>query len=161
MDFDGFTRSVEEVSLRIRATRGQSTERQRDRETERQRDRESRPNPLKDQGDSSKALRPGDFGRFVGNFHSVAKQAPSGIDLRSVFRGFRSDFRKFWDAKTEVKIDIGDVFFRCFFGSCFGIDFGWIFGGSDLEKSMKTTVFSMVFVNFPKINVFKNKAKKR
>ena len=32
---------VEELDLRIRATRGRSTERQRDRETERQRDRET------------------------------------------------------------------------------------------------------------------------
>ena len=61
--------------MRIRATRGRSTERQRDRETERQRDRESRPNPLKDQGDSRKALGPAAFARFAARSHSFAKQA--------------------------------------------------------------------------------------
>ena len=42
----------------------------------------------------------------------------------------------------------------------FGVDFGWIFGGSELEKSMKTIVFSMVFANFQKIDVFEKSAKK-
>ena len=37
----------------------------------------------------------------------------------------------------------------------FGIDFEWNLGASDLEKSIKTIGFSMVFVNFDIINVFK------
>ena len=45
--------------------RDRETERQRDRDTERQterqRDRETRPNPLRDQGDSRKALPPADL----------------------------------------------------------------------------------------------------
>ena len=36
----------------------------------------------------------------------------------------------------------------------FGIDFSSISGDSDLEKSTKTIVFSMVFVNFHKIDAF-------
>ena len=61
----------------------------------------------------------------------------------------------------EAKIDFSTVFFRCFFRTRFGIDFGWIFGTSERDKSTKTIVFSMVFVNFHKIDVFKNIAKKR
>ena len=106
---------VEELALRIRATRGRSTERQRDRETERQRDRESRPNPLKDQGDSRKAPRPGDFGRGVGRLHSVAKQASFYIALGVHFQGFWEALgRPTWRGKS-----IFEGFFRCFFrGRC-------------------------------------------
>ena len=60
----------------------------------------------------------------------------------------------------EAKIDFKEVFFRCFFRARFGIDFGWIFGGSEPEKSIKTIVFSMVFANFQKIDVFEKRAKK-
>ena len=63
-------------TLRIRATRGRSTERQRD--------RESRPNPLKDQGDSSKAPRPAGFGRGAGEVHGFAKQASLDIPFLRV-----------------------------------------------------------------------------
>ena len=47
-----------------------------------------------------------------------------------------------------------DYFLRCFFRIRFGIDFSSISGDSDLEKSTKTVVCSMVFVNFHKIDVF-------
>ena len=33
------------------------------------------------------------------------------------------------------------------------VDFGWIYEGSNLEKSLKTMVLSMVFVNFHLIDV--------
>ena len=56
----------------------------------------------------------------------------------------------------EAKIDFLEVFFKCFFRMRFGIDFGWIFGGSNLEKSRKSIVFTMVFVNFHKIDLSKN-----
>ena len=36
----------------------------------------------------------------------------------------------------------------------FGIDLGWIFGASKPEKSINIIGFSMVFVNFQKIDVF-------
>ena len=42
----------------------------------------------------------------------------------------------------------------------FGIDFEWILGASDLEKSIKTISCSMVFVDFHKIDVFEKSAKK-
>ena len=45
--------------------RDRETERQRDRETERQRDRESRPNTLKDQGDSRKPPSPAALAWFA------------------------------------------------------------------------------------------------
>ena len=70
------------------------------------------------------------------------------------------DFGRFREAKTWAKIDFRDVFCRCFFRMRFGIDFGWIFGGSELETSVITIVFSMVFANFHKIDVFEKKAKK-
>ena len=70
------------------------------------------------------------------------------------------DFGRFWEAKTEAKIDFWEVFFRCFFRVRFGIDFLWNLGGSDVEKSIKTIVFSMVFANFQKIDVFEKVAKK-
>ena len=37
------------------------------------------------------------------------------------------DFGRFWEAKTEAKIDFWEVFFRCFFRVPFGIDFVSIF----------------------------------
>ena len=74
--------------------------------------------------------------------------------------GFLVDFGRFWEAKMEAKIDFWVVFFRYFLGLRFGIDFGWIFGGSELEKSIKTIGFSMVFVDFQKIDVFEKSAKK-
>ena len=53
-----------------------------------------------------------------------------------------------------------DHFLRCFFRMRFGIDFSSISGDSDLEKSTKTIVFSMVFVNFHKMHIFEKIAKK-
>ena len=47
-----------------------------------------------------------------------------------------------------------DYFLRCFFRMRYGIDFSSISGDSDLEKSTKTIVFSVVFVSFHKIDVF-------
>ena len=41
-----------------------------------------------------------------------------------------------------------------FFGLRFSIVVGSLFGGSNFEKSIKTIDFSMVFVNFHKIDVF-------
>ena len=60
----------------------------------------------------------------------------------------------------DAKTDFLEVTFRCFFRMRFCMDFGLFFGGSKLEKSLKTIGFSMVFVNFHKINVFEKNAKK-
>ena len=60
----------------------------------------------------------------------------------------------------DAKTDFLEVTFRCFFRMRFCMDFGLFFGGSEPEKSLKTIGFSMVFVNFHKINVFKKNAKK-
>ena len=70
------------------------------------------------------------------------------------------DFGRFWEAKTEAKIDFWDVCFQCFFRVSFGIHFGWIFEASEPEKSIKTSVFSMVFANFHKIDIFEKVTKK-
>ena len=60
----------------------------------------------------------------------------------------------------DAKIEFFKVFFEVFFGRIFGIDFEWIFGGSKLEKSIKTIVFPMVFAKFHKNDVFEKVAKK-
>ena len=60
----------------------------------------------------------------------------------------------------EAKIRFSRHFFRYFFLLRFGIGFSWILGGSKPEKSVKTMVFSMVFANFQKIDVFEKAAKK-
>ena len=70
------------------------------------------------------------------------------------------DFGRVLEAKMEAKIIFFWFFFRCFFRMRFGIDFEWILGASDLEKSIKTIGFSMVFVDFHKIDVFEKSAKK-
>ena len=76
------------------------------------------------------------------------------------FFRFLVDLGRFWETKMEAKIDFRELFFRCFFRARFGMDFGWNFGGSEPEKSIKTIVFSMVFANFQKIDVFEKSAKK-
>ena len=106
-----------------------------------------------------KAMPPVALRRLPGDFHSVAKQASFNVAFKKDFKGFRKDFRRFWEAKTEAKIDFWEVFFRCFLRMRFGIDFGWIFEGSNLEKSLKTIGFSMVFANFQKIDVFEKISK--
>ena len=60
----------------------------------------------------------------------------------------------------DAKIRFSALFLRCFFRLRFSIDFCWICGGSKLEKSIKTIGFSIVFVKFPKIEVFEKVAKK-
>ena len=130
--FDGFTKPVEDITLRIRATRGdqqrdRETERQRDRETERQRDRESRPNPLKDQGDSRKAPSPANFARFLGEFHSVAKQA-------SFCNAFGRDFGGLWKPKWMQKLMLGLVFFDVVLECAFALILVRIFEAPNLKN---------------------------
>ena len=60
----------------------------------------------------------------------------------------------------EAKTDFWEVFFQCFFRMRFCMDFGLFFGGSKPEKSLKTIVFSMVFANFYKIDIFEKIMKK-
>ena len=95
--------SVGERTAVIRATSSRSTERQRD--------RESRPNPLKDQGDSRKVPRRADFRRFAGGLHSVAKQASFETPFFRVPGRFWSDLGRFGEVKTDVEIDFGMVLF--------------------------------------------------
>ena len=132
-------------TLRIRATRGRSTERQRD--------RESRPNPLKDQGDSPKAPSPGASGRFVGNFHSVATQASSSIALRSDFKAFGSDCGRFWGTKLDAEIDFW-IFFSMHFSNAFLVSISNGFLEARNQKNDEKPLFFQLFLqNFHKINV--------
>ena len=84
--------------------------------------------------DAQQAMVPVALRRLLGNFHSVAKQASFNIAWKSDFGGFKKDFGRFWEAKTEAKIDFWEVFFRCFFRVRFGIEFSWFLGGSKPEK---------------------------
>ena len=104
---------------------------------------------------SSAALR-----RGAGAFHSVAKKASFPVALWNDFSRFWSDFDKFSEAEMDAKTDFMEVPFQCFFRMRFCMDFGLFFGGSKPEKSLKTIVFSMVFANFHKIDVFKKSANK-
>ena len=78
----------------------------------------------------------------------------------SLFKPILEDFERFWEAKMDAKIDFLDAFFEVIFEHNFGIDFDWIFGGSKLEKSIKTIVFPTVFVKFHESHVFEKVAKK-
>ena len=60
----------------------------------------------------------------------------------------------------EAKIDFGEGFLQCFFRMRSGIDFGSFFRGSNLEKSLKTIGFSMVFVIFEKNRCFRKNIEK-
>ena len=103
---------------------------------------------------------PVNFRRLPRGFHSAAKQASFPVALWSDFSRFWSDFNKFREAEMDAKTDFWDVFWRCFFRMRSGIDFGSFFRGSNLEKSLKTIGFSMVFVIFQKIDVFEKVSKK-
>ncbi len=122
------------------------------------RSRSSRPNPLKDQGDSCKVLRRADFRRFPGDLHSVAKQALFETSFFCVPGRFWSDLGRFWEVKMAVKIDFGVVFKICsrFFSITFWHRFGVVFWKAEFVKIiLKTIGFSMVLANFHKIDVFK------
>ena len=119
-----------------------------------------RPNHMNSHLDALQTMRSVNFRRGAGDFHSVAKRASFCVALRTNFEGFWIDFRTFWEAKMEAKTDFWEVFFQCFFRMCFCMDFGLFFGGSKPEKSLKTIVFSMVFANFYKIDIFEKKIKK-
>ena len=98
--------------------------------------------------------------RLPGELHSAAKQASFPVALWSDFSRFWSDFERSWEAKMDAKIDFWEVFWRCFFRIRSGIDFGSFFRGSNLEKSLETIGFSMVFAIFQKIDVFEKVSKK-
>ena len=79
----------------IRATRGRSR----------------RPNHMPSLIGRPKAMTPVALRRLAGGAHSVAKQASSKTHFFCVPDRFWSDFERFWEAKMEVEIDFGDVFF--------------------------------------------------
>ena len=85
---------VADLTLMIRATRGRSR----------------RPNHMPSRMDALQTMGSVDFRRLLGSLHSVAKQASFDIASGSDFRGLRSDFKRFWEAKMEPKINVS-VFF--------------------------------------------------
>ena len=123
-------------------------------------DRLRRPNHMRSHLDELQTTTSVDLRRVPGNFHSVAKQASFPVALWSDFSRFWSDFDKFWEAEMDAIIGFWEIFWRCFFRMRSGIDFGSFFRGSNLEKSLKTIGFSMVFVIFQKIDVFEKVSKK-
>ena len=115
---------------------------------------------MRSQIGSPKVVRPVGFRRGAGDFHSVAKQASFPVALWSDFSRFWSDFDRFWEAEMDAKTDFMEVPFQCFFRMRFCMDFGSFFRGPNLEKSIKTIGFSMVFAIFQKIDVFEKVSKK-
>ena len=110
--------------------------------------------------DALQVMAPVALRRGPSEVHSVAKRASFYIAFGRNFYGFRIDFGRFGGGKMEGKIDFWEVFRRCFFAMRFGIDLGWIFGGSKAEKSIKTISFSMFFAHFQKIDIFEKSMKK-
>ena len=136
---------VEEIALMIRATRGRSR----------------RPNHMHSHLDALQAMPPVNFRRGPSDFHSAAKRASFYIAFGRDFCGFRIDFGRFWGGKMEGKIDFLEIILRCFFGMRFGIDLGWIFGGSKPEKSIKTIIrFFNGFCSFSKNRRLRKKYEK-
>ena len=69
------------------------------------------------------------------------------LRLASLFGAILADLGSVLEAKMGAKIDFLDVFLRGFFRMRYCIDFGSFLGGSKLEKSLKTIVFTMFFQN--------------
>ena len=83
----------------IRATKGKSTDGWR------------RPNHMRSHLDAQQSPGPVNLRRLAGGLHSVAKQALFKTLFFRVPARSWSDFRRFWDAKMEVKINFGEFFF--------------------------------------------------
>ena len=107
---EGFGRILErfwkglEGKTYIRATKGNSMDGWR------------RPNHMRSQIGSPKAMRPVNFRRGVREFHSVAKQASFYVALGTDFRGFR---RPNWTPKVDFRAFFFDVISECVFVSNF------------------------------------------
>ena len=72
--------------------------------------------------------------RVAGGVHSVAKQASFHIASGRDFKGFREDFGRFWEAKTEAKIDFCEVFLLCFFEGVLASIFDSFFEARNLKN---------------------------
>ena len=79
----------------------------------------SRPNHMPSRLDALRTTTSVALRRLVGKSQSVAKQASSDVASGRDFKGFRKDFGRFWEAKTEAKIDVSEVFFDVFFERVF------------------------------------------
>ena len=101
-------------------------------------------------GGIPKGLTSGPGAALVGESRSLFFSTHFREGLRSVFFRFFVHFGRFWEAETEAKIDFSAVFFRCFFRVRICIDFGWIFGASEPDKSTKTIVFQWFLLIFTK-----------
>ena len=89
--------------------------------------RSSRPNPMKDQGDSHKVLRPAALRRLPRRSHSVAKQASFNIAFGADFQGFRKP-------KWTQKSMLGPIFFEVIFEYVFASIFGRFFEAPNLKN---------------------------
>ena len=73
-----------------------------------------RPNHMRSHMDALQTMTPVNFRRFLGEAHSVAKQASRRFGLRSDVGGFRKDFERIWEAKMDAKIEFQAHFFDAF-----------------------------------------------
>ena len=131
---------VADLTLMIKATWGRSR----------------RPNHMRSHIGNPKAMRPVNFRRLRGEFHSVAKQASFNIAFGRDFWSFGSDFGRFWEAKTEAKIDFWevfcDVFFECALAS--------ILGGFLEAQNLKNSNFASTGARFLQIWCFQKISEK-
>ena len=82
---------------------------------------------MKDPRDSRKAPRPANFARFLGEFHSVAKQA-------SLCNAFGRDFGGLWKPKWMQKLMLGLVFFDVVLECAFALILVRIFEAPNLKN---------------------------
>ena len=122
-------RPSEEPVLMIRATSSRST----------------RPNHMSNPIDSPKAPGPANFGRVVGELHSVTKQAP-----------FRISFQVHFGGQKPLKIDEISSFWALYFPSSFRAANLMISGGSRSWKTLILLSNNRVFrkINFPPTGTF-------
>ena len=120
----------------------------------------SRPNHMPRHLDALQTMAPVDLRRLAGDSHNVATEAWFETPCLRAPRRFWNDFGRFEEAKMDIEIDFGKSFFKRFFQLRFGIIFGPFFERPNLENSKQNNSFSMVFVYFYKINIFKQSSKK-
>ena len=109
-----------------------------------------RPNHMRSHMDASQAMPPVNLRRFVGDFHSVAKQASRRFASRSDVGGFSEDFGRFLEAKMDAQIDFQAIFFDVFFERVFASICHRFWEARNLKKYKKPWFFLWFLLIFEK-----------
>ena len=108
--------------------------------------------------DALQTMTPVALRRFLGDLHSVAKQASLDVALRSDFGGFGVDFWRLWEAKIDAKIDFGRFFCDAFFDR---VSASILHGFSEARNLQKSLFFLRKINDFHEIDVFGKVSKNR